>query len=86
MGIAARKEGIPCVQYALALRHKVISRIIEMIMKTTFEAVTRARRFGSSVSSMPALKRFFTFTFCGDRILKMGAKMNKAANKIKSAK
>lgn len=61
-GIAALKEVIPLVQYAFALKLMMISKIIEMMMKTTFEAVTRVRNSRSSEASIPTLKRFFTFT------------------------
>lgn len=74
IGIAERKEGIPLVQYAFALRPSVISIIIEIMMNTTFEAVTRARRSWSSVWSTPTLKRFFTFTFVWGQVLKRGGK------------
>jgi hypothetical protein len=66
MGIAARKERMPYVQYPPALRRRTINKIMEIVTRTAFEEITRLRTSWSSTLLTPALKRFFIFTFSRD--------------------
>jgi hypothetical protein len=43
MGIAARNERMPYVQYPLAFRRTAINKIMEIVTRTIFEDITRLR-------------------------------------------